>query len=221
MKQELRSRLQQFPFPEGQYVKVETKKKQIVLHHTASGGDAEGDMNYWAKRPERVATCVVIDRDGTIFQCFSSKYWAYHLGVGLPGNSINKKYYTNSTLYDKLSCGIEVDNWGWLKEKNGKFYSWTGIEIPAENVIKYESQFRGHFYFEKYTPEQIESLRLLLEYWGEVHGIPLDYNDDIFSINTRALELQPGVYTHCSYRSDKSDVHPQPELIEMLKSLKS
>jgi len=37
---------------------------------------------------------------------------------------------------------------------------------------------------------------------------------------TQAYALKPGVWTHVSYRSDKSDCHPDPNLIQMLKTLK-
>jgi len=34
-----------------------------------------------------------------------------------------------------------------------------------------------------------------------------------------ALDGKAGIWTHVSYRYDKSDCHPQPELINMLKTL--
>jgi len=41
----------------------------------------------------------------------------------------------------------------------------------------------------------------------------------MFNINQSALELKPGIFTHVNYRTDKSDVYPQPELIQMLNQL--
>jgi len=99
-------------------------------------------------------------------------------------------------------------------------------EIPdisknaVDSIVEYPNGYKGYFAFEKYTDEQIESLRKLLLYWGDIYNIPLDYNDDMWSINVKALSGQSGIWTHVSYRVDKSDCHPQPELIQMLKSLK-
>jgi len=45
------------------------------------------------------------------------------------------------------------------------------------------------------------------------------YNGNMWDVNEDALNGEPGVWTHVSYRSDKSDCHPQPELIDVLKSL--
>ena len=42
-------------------------------------------------------------------------------------------------------------------------------------------------------------------------------NDNIKSTN--ALKGLPGVYTHNSYRKDKTDISPQPKMIAMLESL--
>jgi inosine/xanthosine triphosphate pyrophosphatase family protein len=36
-----------------------------------------------------------------------------------------------------------------------------------------------------------------------------------------AMDGQPGIYTHCSYRTDKSDILPQKEILEMLMEIGS
>ena len=56
--------LKQYPFND--YVNESTVKKQIYLHHTAGTGTPQAVFNMWQKNPVRVATCVVIGRDGEI-----------------------------------------------------------------------------------------------------------------------------------------------------------
>jgi hypothetical protein len=59
-----------------------------------------------------------------------------------------------------------------------------------------------------------------LEYWKDVYSnIPYAYNADIWDVTSRALTGEPGIFAHVSYRPDKSDCHPQPELIQMLQSV--
>jgi hypothetical protein len=41
----------------------------------------------------------------------------------------------------------------------------------------------------------------------------------MWDISKKGLSGIPGVYTHNSYRKDKSDISPQPKMIAMLKSL--
>lgn len=207
--------IKQVPFADSNFFKEETKKKQIYLHHTAGNGNAEGVFRYWASTKERVATCVAIGTNGLIAQGYSSKYWGYHLGLKKDVFSSNGVPYQS---LDKLSIGVEICNWGYLKEKNGKFVNYVGIEIPMKDVTKLDKPFKGYQFWQSYTKEQIESTKELLLYWNEIYGIPLDYNEDIWDVSKRALAAEPGVFTHNSVRKDKSDVYPHPELIEMLKS---
>ncbi len=205
-------------FPSDQYYAIETKKNQIVLHHTVSGKGINGDMNTWLKDTVRVSTHIIVDWEGIPYQCFSSKYWGHHLGVksgvftklGIP--SINTKL-------NEGSISIEIDAYGGLKKEGNVWKSIYGNVIPTENVQVYEKAYRGYFGFEKYTTKQIETVKELLLLWKERYNISLTYNEDMWDVSKDALTGKPGVWTHTSYRSDKSDCHPQPELIEMLKSL--
>lgn len=212
-------------FPESQYIQEETNKVQIYLHHTAGNSNPYGVYTDWASNKERIATCVTIGGipkkndsfgDGQIVQGFSSKKWAYHLGLR---ESTFHNFNLPYKSLDKLSIGIEICSWGQLTYKNSKFYTWTGKVLDDTEVIELGSPFRGFKYFHNYTDNQIDSVEKLLRYWGDRYNIPLTYNPDIFEVNVRALSGEPGVYTHCSVRYDKIDIYPHPKLIEMLKSL--
>lgn len=74
---------------------------------------------------------------------------------------------------------------------------------------------------------------------GKYPEIPLPYNEDIWdvdyetdrittsspdgapNISKNAMNGVKGVWTHTSYRADKSDCHPQKQLIEMLRGLEA
>ena len=59
------SKIKQVPLSEGQYVNEETKKLQIVLHHTAGNSSAPGTIKMWDTDDRgRIATCVVISGKG-------------------------------------------------------------------------------------------------------------------------------------------------------------
>jgi hypothetical protein len=212
----------QYPFKETQYIKTETKKTQIYLHHTAGRSNGVDTFKYWEGNKERVATCVTICGvtnvypDGQIIQGFSSKYWGYHLG--LTNDSFNKFGLTYLPL-DQISIGIEICNWGILKETIRGYETWTGDILPLSQVCKLDKPFKGSKYYHNYTDAQIESVRQLLVYWNKIYQIPLTYNDDIFDLNKRALSGEPGIYTHNSVRKDKTDIYPHPKMIQMLKLL--
>jgi N-acetyl-anhydromuramyl-L-alanine amidase AmpD len=176
-----------------------------------------GDINWWKQTESRVATAIIISRNGDIYQAFSSKYWAHHLGVK---STVFKKYGLSSinTKLNQESIAIEIDSWGGLTKKDGTWYHALNKPFKGE-VVEYPDGYRGYKAFEKYTDAQIESTRQLLEFWGESYGIDLKYKgDEIFDIDLRALKGEEGVWMHTSVRPDKSDLHPQKELIDMLKS---
>lgn len=211
-------KINKISFPENQYFKDEMPKKIIVLHHTVSGNGIDGDINWWRTTPERVGTPFIIDRNGDVTQLFDEKYWIHHLGIRSHHLRQFGSTVTNERL-NQLSIGIEIDSWGGLVKRNGKWFSYTGAEIKCEDVQEYPRGYRGYFAFEKYTKEQISSLRELLLMLTKKHGIKTHHFTEMFDFNERAIKGYHGIWSHTSYRPDKSDCHPQPELIEMLKSL--
>jgi len=220
-------KIKQVPMKESQYMKEETKKLQIVLHHTAGNSSGPATIKMWdADDRGRVATCVTISGkglskdtfDGEICQAFSSKFWGYHLGIK------PDVFRAKGVLYqrlDKLAIGIEICNWGPLEKRGDRYFNYVNREVPLDQVCELEVPYKNHKYYHTYTDAQIESVRQLLVYWSEVHGIPLDYREkDMWDVSVPALRGVAGVYSHNSYRRDKSDISPQPKMIAMLKSLK-
>lgn len=219
-------------FPINRYFRVNTDKKQLVLHHTVSGQGVNGDIAWWIMNTARIATAVIVDWKGDIYQLFSSKYWAHHLGIT---SNIFKTYgikNINNEKLNKQSIGIEIDAWGGLIKSNRQWYpsKWDNElkknvanlsqkPIPNSNVVTFPDGYRGFYGFEKYTDEQIEAVRKLLVYWGDEYNIPLDYNDDMWDVSKDALGGKSGVWSHTSFRPDKSDCYPDERLIKMLKSL--
>jgi hypothetical protein len=220
------SKIKQIPLHHSQYVNENTKKLQIVLHHTAGNSSAPATIKMWDKDDRgRIATCIVISGkglskdtfDGEICQAFSSKNWAYHLGIK---PDVFRAMGVPYQRLDKMTIGIEICNWGPLKLKDGKYYNYVNREVPLDQVCVLDKPYKGYTYYHAYTDAQIESVRQLLVYWHGVYGISLTYNEsDMWSVSKNALSGVAGVYTHNSYRRDKSDISPQPKMIEMLKNL--
>jgi hypothetical protein len=108
------------------------------------------------------------------------------------------------------SIGIELDSWGGAKDPANKKF---------DAGYRYKDGYRGYKCFEAYTEEQINSLKELLTYLCEKYDIPTEYNDDMWDVSTKALNGEAGIWSHTSFRPDKSDCHPQESLIKMLKDL--
>lgn len=201
------SKIVQVDFPDDQYYPVECPKNQIVLHHTVSQ-TVNGTIQDWKNTPERVGVCMIVDRDGTMYQLYSSKFWAHHLGLKSAYIQKHNGTKTNVQL-NQNSIGIEIMSWGGIGKEQG-----------AKNLITYPEGYRGFKTFERYTDAQIESVKNLLLYWGERYNIPLDYNEDMWDVSLNALNGKSGIWSHSSFLDEKSDIAPQPNMVEMLKKLK-
>ena len=220
------TKIKQVPLKETQFFKEETKKVMIILHHTAGNSSGVGTIKMWdADNRGRIATCVTISGkglskdtyDGEICQAFSSKYWAYHLGLkadifkskGVPYKSI-----------EPMAVAIEICNWGPLDKKGEKYFNYVDREVPTDQVTILDTPYKGHKYYHRYTDAQIESVKQLLLYWNKIYGIDLTYlESDMWDISVKGLKGGNGVYTHNSFRKDKSDIYPCPRMITMLKTL--
>lgn len=212
---DMNNQIVQLDFPETEYYKSTYEKTQIVLHHTVSDGSAQSVATYWTSLENRIGTPVVIDKEGVINQLFSSRYYAGHVG------DTEDEMHAFSLPYrscSKTSIGVELVNMGGLTEKDGKLTDAYGQEFKGE-YVHYPAGYRSYNYFARYTDKQLESLRRLLIYWCNRYDIPNTYYPDIWSVNRNALRGDSGIYTHASFRYDKSDTHPQPELVTMLKNL--
>ena len=133
------------PLTNGQYLTTVYEKKSMFLHHTVST-NAMSAWRWWNSTPERVGTPYIIDRDGTIFECFDPKVWAFHLGI-----------VGDDNWHEKHSINIENVSAGPIREVDGdfRFYPlwpnktrWTSI--PADEVHIFSKPWKGHKHWHLY-----------------------------------------------------------------------
>lgn len=239
LKEDLRpDEIKKVAFAVAQYYPIDHPKTQIVLHHSAGWDNARGMFDGWSSDKQRVATCCGIVDDGTIFQIYDERFWAYHVNVRSKGNKTiaedprYARYCDQHTavLIENRTIAVEVCNWGGLKLIGGKYHTWASravnpelykkdVTVDEKKIIHYTGGFRGSEYFERYTDHEIEALWKLIRSWAKRFKISTSIKGNIFDINEDALKGTPGIFTHCSYRIDKQDLHPQPEIIQMLNAL--
>lgn len=217
------------PLASDKYFPDSVSKTQLFVHHTASSSNPERVSEWWASQSTKVAVAFVVGgipdhgstwADGSVLQCFSSNKWAWHLGLTAKQISVGGKNAKTNTVLNKGSVGIEICNWGCLTKGPNGYTSYAGVVVPDDQVIEYPTPFRGYNYYHRYTAAQLDSVKGLLQFLTGKYSIPTAYKgDQIFNVTPAALCGEPGIWTHVSVRPDKTDCHPQPELIEMLKSL--
>jgi N-acetyl-anhydromuramyl-L-alanine amidase AmpD len=183
--------------PLNQYIQQESAKSGIVLHHTV-GGTAKSTVDYWKQTRDRIATAFVVERDGTIYQCFDPKFWAYHIGDG--SNEFDNKRF----------IGIELASEGALIEKAGQLYKFNarrGNEVRRENIYDNGVPYRGFRYFDTYDAPQIAAtiwlVNDLLTRFNIKRQTPKSHTEYLPS-----WKRFFGVVSHTHLRRDKSDVHP-------------
>ncbi|WP_373513796.1 caspase family protein, partial [Persicitalea sp.] len=194
-------------------------KKRIVLHYTA--GNVRSDMITLTQQSRHVSVPFVIARDGTIYQLFSSKYWSGHLGAGVG----NRRGTGNPE--DKATIGIELSNYGFLIPKDGNLgtiysrlrNSATGKIGPADPYCslddtkaytKIDEPFREQKHYASYTPEQLDSLIILLRYLTKKYDIPREFlpPEKRFQTTSDVLNFK-GIVSHVNYRTGgKWDIGP-------------
>lgn len=204
--------------PNNQYYPIQQAKQAIFIHHT-SGSSAKSAITWWAQTPEHIGVAYVIDRDGTVYEVFDPTCWSYHLGVkGI------------DPYMEQHSIGIELVSYGGLREDSngnlGYYPNWP-IKTPFNIIPKNEcisfDDYRGYNYFQKYTTAQMGSLVELIKSLSTQFKIPLNnVKDDFWEYNPDVMVKRlPGVWSHTTVRKDKSDIFPQPELVNALRSLVS
>jgi len=194
------------PLKQDQYYQGVYNKNYIFLHHTA-GGSAASSIAHWASDPAHIATPYVIDRDGTIYECFDPKYWAYNLGV------------KGMTSLEKATIGIEIACYGALTNKNGKWVTYTNREISPEKLVTLDKEFRGFKVWEAYTPAQITSLTALLPYLLDRFKIKMQADRTNFWEYRNPVTLPSGIWSHTTVRKDKIDIFPQKEIVDLVYNL--
>jgi len=190
------------------YINEELSKERIVLHFTA--GHLQGDLITMMNPDSTISVPYVIGRNGTVYQLFNPKYWAWHLGRNAIGsNSIQSPH----------TIAIEVSNYGYLKKIGDELHTYHSTpstpdvycHIEDRNVYtELETEFRGKNYFANYTDSQYESLVILLRYLTNRFNIErsfLPWNSR-FDTTEDVLAFS-GIVSHINYRnSGKWDIGP-------------
>lgn len=133
------------------YVYPDGHPSGAIVHHTA-GGTITSSLSYLRQMGY---PCLGIGRDGKVYQPFPLTHGGPHSG----------------TWHHRHYVGIEVAGWGRLTQKDGKFWSWAGYEIPAHRVreIKVQTANQQPGFYEMWTEAQEASLLKLL-LWLKVNA---------------------------------------------------
>jgi N-acetyl-anhydromuramyl-L-alanine amidase AmpD len=135
----------------------------VVIHFT-EGFSADSSVSGWRTKKDGVLAHVVVDRDGTIYQCRAFNRTCGHAGG--PGMAIWQDPRTGKT-YDganSVSIGIEIANTGmnvaFHKKLNtgGCYPDGTTVAVSHRNGCKGTEETRDGKEWEVYPPAQLRSV---------------------------------------------------------------
>lgn len=194
------------PLNKDQYYPASYPKKRIILHHTA-GGSAQSSIDWWNSTPDHVATAFIIDRDGKVYQNFDPKYWAYALGL------------TGGSSIEQTSIQIEICSWGPVQwdesKKNFVAVASPKTIVPHEEV--FACPYRGNKFYQCYTQAQIDACVTLMGKLVDDFKIPVqEHLEGFWTLSNTPLKVGSGIYSHTTFRKDKSDIFPQPSFLQAI-----
>jgi N-acetylmuramoyl-L-alanine amidase len=137
-------------------VKKKSKKTQILLFDTQRRvDDYVSKLKYRNNGNYDDIPHYIVSKLGYIYKVFDTKY---------SSNTFN------DPLIDKKTIKIAVENLGWLNKNTitGVLNNWIGDPYRSEPYIK---NWRGHYFWDKYTDLQLDSLSELCEQLCEEHNI--------------------------------------------------
>lgn len=180
----------------------ETAKTRICLHHTA-GNSADGAITT-LRKPDYIMVHFLVDKDGTIYQFFPLKEWAFHLGVReLPKGEL-----------DRSSIGIEIVNVGPLVLKGNSLKWWPGnwnahyCDTSDVNLFYQHPAWRGFQFSSTYTRAQYMSVGRLVAWLCVRESIQPTIWDVSCAYKLSGLPDFNGIFSHVNCRADKTDLTP-------------
>ena len=174
--------------------------KQIKLVATGYCESVEQYMSSEACVSDNVG--YIIDRDGTL------------------------THLRNTTTIAIVNAGpVALYKGKWIPatmDADGRFVPIPGaapIRVPYEYCSC--NKYHGCQYYEMMGGKQLRPLTRLLKEVMEQYGITYPYDNQLGGVCQRAISGGSGIYLASSYNQERSDIHPQVELINIIKSLAS
>ena len=206
--------------PQSEYFPDPQAKTGIALHHTVCDS-AHTTLDIWrgdraaGGKPRRVATAFVVDLDGTVYEAFDPACWAWQFGLSWRDDL--------RLPFEQPFIGIEITSEGGLTEHDDRLYAYDRVapvfEKPAAEALECPAPYRGYRWFDRYEPEQLTALGLLVDDLCTRFGIPRVYPEKPFLYYGDALASFEGVIGHAMVRDDKSDPAPDPRLWATLEQM--
>lgn len=167
------------------------RKKQIILTHTSRNiSDYIMSLKYRYNGKYKKLPHYVIDRDGEVFNIIPPETYSEYMDV---------------SSYNKNSVVICLENLGWLRKNplSGSYVNWIG-DTFKDDIHK--RKWRGQYFWQPYTKEQIDKLIQLTVELCDKFNIPK--NSIGHNVKVDKVENFNGIVTKSNYDTESTDLNP-------------
>lgn len=180
------------------------RKRQILLTHTARNiTDYISSLKYRLNGDNKKLPHYIVSRDGVVYQILSPETYSRYMDV---------------QTYNKQSIIISLENLGWMKKNplDGGYINWIG-NIYKDRI--YEKKWRGYFFWQPYTEEQMKSLANLIKKLCEDFDIPktsIGHN-----VKIDKVEKFNGITSYSNYDKERTDLSPAFDFEQLIKNIEN
>ena len=186
--------------PTGKY----KPKSQIILCHTSREvGEYLASLKFRYNSKYDKIPNYIVTREGKVLQL-------------LPDNGYSN--FFNDVIVNKLSIIVSLENLGWLEKKqlSNNYINWKG---SIYNQQVYEKKWRDYYFWQPYTPQQIEITAELCKHLTDT----LQIEKTCVGHNTKVdgIENFEGITTRSNYSSNFTDLNPSFNFETFIKFLEN
>ena len=185
-----------------------TMKKQIILSINGSVWDVAEEREWKRNMDEsavHILPHVMIGREGEVWPVMATEE--------------PTSWLTGGETMDTERVHVALCNAGPLVRRGDAFYTHTGEAVRLPYEFCSQSPYRGHRYYELLTPKQLLSAERLLNRLIKTLGIRYRYDAMLGDVCPRCLGGDEGVWLASGLMKQRTDPHPQTELIKMMQRL--
>lgn len=187
---------------ENNYIKKESNKDLIILGDTCRSESNHIKRMYLKDNKKSLAwNTYTISRNGEIYEHFDPIYYSE---------------FTDDYSINKRSISILIENMNLLYIDNGEYLNWMNEKCETDVLKK---QWKGGYFWEKYTTNQYDSLIYLLKYlFEEFKDIPKEFID--FNHYDSDLLKYKGILCRSNIFKNEYDLNPSFDYEYVMKNLK-
>jgi len=192
-----------YPLNDNNFHKENYDKTQIIIGHTYRNNMLH--YSSWINRlngKNKKTAAFTINKEGKIYQHYNPTYYS---------TFINKEQ-------DKASISIVLENVGWLKKDVmiDRYVDWLGHNYKKDPNDVLTKNWRNYTYWDKYTKEQMDSIKYLVEKLCLDYNIPKNFiGHNVYDEN---VDLFKGITFRSNYYQEVTDVNPTFDM-EVLKNV--